>query len=93
MTRKDPAIRDLFDLDHAITNQKIDVKDSALVDFVKKKLTIPGTGDIDLSNPRIESMRSQIVTELQPVLRQKDFGTFNFDRSVKILIELENAFR
>ena len=86
LARKDAAIRDLFDLDHAIRHKKIDLQDVELIDFARLKLNVPGTNAVDISQPRIEAMRRQLTTELQPVLRPADFAEFDFDRAV---IQLE----
>jgi len=87
LARKDAAIRDLFDLDHAIRHKKIDMQDAELLDFARHKLKVPGTNAVDISPPRIDAMRRQLTTELQPVLRPADFAEFDFDLAV---IQLKN---
>jgi predicted nucleotidyltransferase component of viral defense system len=91
LTRKEAAIRDLFDLDHAIRHVKIDLQDSELVNFARSKLVVPGTGSIDISLPRIEAMRRQLTTELQPVLRPADYSVFDFDKAVAQLVALSRV--
>ncbi len=93
LSRKDPAIRDLFDLDHAIRHQKIDMQDAVLMDYAGRKLAVPGTGAINVSASRIDTMRLQLITELQPVLRPADFAAFDFDRATAQLQALSKALQ
>lgn len=93
LTRKDPAIRDLFDLDYAIRHHKIDLNDAELLDYARRKIAIPGTNYIDVNAPRIEAMRLQLKTELQPVLRQVDYQAFDFDQAVDQIVSLANMMK
>ena len=93
LARKDAAIRDLFDLDHAIRHKKIDMQDAELLDFARLKLQVPGTNTVDISKPRIEAMRRQLTTELQPVLRPADFAAFNFDHATAQLVALAGVLQ
>ena len=93
LARKDVAIRDLFDLDHAIRHQKIDLKDTGLLNMARLKLKVPGTNAVDLSQPRIDAMRRQLTTELQPVLRPADFAVFDFDGAAAQLVELSEVLQ
>ena len=91
LTRKDAAIRDLFDLDHAIRHQKIDIQDTGLLDLARHKLRVPGTNAVDISQPRIDAMRRQLTAELQPVLRPADYAAFDFERAVAQLGKISVA--
>ena len=93
LTRKEPAIRDLFDLDYAIRHQKIDLSDAGLLDYARRKIAIPGTNAIDVTASRIEAMRLQLKTELQPVLRQDDYDAFDFDQAVVQIVGLASALK
>ena len=93
LTRKDAAIRDLFDFDHAIRHQKIDLSDTNLLDLARLKLKVPGTNVIDISQPRIDAMRRQLTTELQSVLRPADYAVFDFDQAVARLLELSEVLK
>jgi predicted nucleotidyltransferase component of viral defense system len=93
LTRKDPAIRDLFDLDYAIRHQKIDLSDAKLLDYARRKIAIPGTNPIDVSASRIDAMRLQLKTELQPVLRPNEYGTFDFDQAIVQIVGLANVLK
>ena len=93
LTRQEPAIRDLFDLDYAIRHQKIDLNDVGLLDYARRKIAIPGTNAIDVTVSRVESMRLQLKTELQPVLRQDDYEAFDFDHAVVQMAGLANVLK
>lgn len=93
LTRKEPAIRDLFDLDYAIRHQKIDLNDAGLLDYARRKISIPGTNAIDVTASRVEAMRLQLKTELQPVLRQDDYDAFDFDHAVVQIVSLANVLK
>jgi predicted nucleotidyltransferase component of viral defense system len=93
LARKDAAIRDLFDLDHAIRHQKIDMQDAELLDFARLKLQVPGTNAVDVSQPRIDAMRRQLTTELQPVLRPADYAVFDFDQAAAKLVALSEVLQ
>ena len=93
LTRKDPAIRDLFDLDYAIRHQKIDLSDAGLLDYARRKIAIPGTNAIDVTASRVEAMRLQLKTELQPVLRQDDYDAFDFDKAVVQIVGLADVLK
>jgi predicted nucleotidyltransferase component of viral defense system len=93
LTRKDPAIRDIFDIDYAVSNQRIDLTDANLLSYVQHKIDIPKNSDIDVSPEKIAAMRAQMTTELRPVLRQIDYDAFDFERAVLSLAEIANALR
>ncbi|MXZ70806.1 MAG: nucleotidyl transferase AbiEii/AbiGii toxin family protein [Acidobacteria bacterium] len=82
LTRPEPAIRDFFDLDHAITSGRVDVSDTSLVELLRGKLSVPGTEPVDVSPHRFEYLRSQIRPQLEPVLRDVDLARFDLDRAV-----------
>ncbi|MCX6106745.1 MAG: nucleotidyl transferase AbiEii/AbiGii toxin family protein [Proteobacteria bacterium] len=93
LTRKEPAIRDLFDLDYAIRHKTIDLNDSGLLEYARRKIAIPGTNAIDITASRVEAMRLQLKTELQPVLRQDDYDAFDFDQAVVQIVGLANVLK
>jgi hypothetical protein len=50
MTRRDPAIRDYYDIDYAVRSGKLDPSDDKLLEFLRHKLAIPGNKLVDVSN-------------------------------------------
>lgn len=93
LTRKDPAIRDLFDIEYAVRHQRVDLKNIDLLSYVRRKIDIPDNGSIDISSPRMQAMRAQMATELKPVLRQADYEAFDFDRAVSCLTEIVQSLQ
>lgn len=81
LSRKTPAIRDLFDIDFAIREKVVDFFDPSFQNLVIKKLAIPGNEKVDLGNARKSQLVAQIETELRPVLRPRDFEKFDFDEA------------
>ena len=78
LSRKKPAIRDVFDVYYAIKNQLISIKD--IIPMVKYKLNVLNR-KVELSSYRKEEFLSQVQTDLKPVLLQKDFEGFDFNQA------------
>jgi predicted nucleotidyltransferase component of viral defense system len=85
LTRRDPAIRDFFDLDYTARVLGSDLGEPALIEFTRAKLAVPGNGPIDLSAERFADLRSQVDARLRPVLRPADFAAFDLDRAFTIV--------
>jgi len=80
LTRREVAIRDFFDVDHAIRNGTLDVQDDVLLELLRRKLQVAGA--VDVSADRLGQLRGQLEGELQPVLRKQDFDQFDLDRAL-----------
>ncbi len=92
LTRRDPAIRDFFDLDNAIRKGLIQHGAPAFLGLVAHKLAV--TDDpVDLSTTRLDVLTRQIETQLKPVLRTADYEEFVLDRMVAFLHEIASACR
>ena len=89
LSRREPAIRDIFDIDYAIKKQLIDIKD--ITPMVKYKLNVLNR-KIDLSNDRKKEFLYQIQTDLKPVLLQKDCEDFNFQQAWSYIKIFEKDF-
>lgn len=85
LTRRDPAVRDFYDVDHAFRTGHIQPKDDRLIDLVRRKLAIPGNEPIDVSEEKLENLRKQVDVQLKPVLRESDFAEFNIDHALEIV--------
>lgn len=79
LSRRDPAIRDFFDLHQAFSVGDIDPADHDLLALLKRKLSIPGNEPIDMSPGKLQQLRDQLETQLRPVLRNQDFTEFDLD--------------
>jgi predicted nucleotidyltransferase component of viral defense system len=87
LTRRDPAIRDFFDLDNAIRKGLLQHGAPAFLSLVSKKLAV--TDDpLDLSPERLELLARKIETQLKPFLRTADYEGFDLDRVVALLRDL-----
>lgn len=81
LSRRDPAIRDFYDVDQAVGAGWIDPKNVALIDLVRQKLAVPGNEPVDVSGEKLENLERQVENRLKPVLRDSDFSDFDLDRA------------
>ncbi len=95
LTRKEPAIRDLFDLFHAVRKMKLDLDDHDFLIMVKKKLDVPGNTPVDIS---LEYKRGldrgldrQLEGQLRPVLRPADFDSFNIHEAFDLICRIADS--
>lgn len=93
MTRLEPAIRDFYDIDHAVRTRKLDSRKPAFKALVRKKLAVPGNGPVDLSDARLALLRGQVDSVLRPVLRPADFAAFDLDRAFTLVVDLFQALK
>jgi len=84
LTRREVAIRDFYDVDHASRNG-MKFGDPDFIDMIRKKLAVPGNDPPNLSQERLAALRSQLEPRLKPVLRQDDYNAFDLDRAVEIV--------
>jgi predicted nucleotidyltransferase component of viral defense system len=88
LSRRDPAIRDFFDINYAERKLGINIKKPGLVELVRKKMAIPGNEPADVSAARLTNLRRQVASQLKPVLREKDLMEFDLDRSFATVKEM-----
>ena len=81
LTRRDAAIRDFFDLEHAFHQGRIDVCDTTLLALLRSKLSVPGNEPVDVSRAKRDQLRAQLVPQLRPVLRSDDYDRFDLDQA------------
>jgi len=91
MTRKDPAIRDFYDLFHAIREIRLVSQDPDFISMVRAKLKVSGNAPVDVSAGRKLELNRQLEGQLKPVLRPADFAMFNFDESFELVCSIANA--
>jgi predicted nucleotidyltransferase component of viral defense system len=92
LTRRDPAIRDFFDLDNAIRKGLFQYGGPEFLGLVAQKLAV-SDDPVDLSPARLEALARQIETRLKPVLRTADYEEFALDRVVALLHEIASTCR
>jgi predicted nucleotidyltransferase component of viral defense system len=91
LSRKEPAIRDYYDLFYAIKENIISINDSELLRLATEKLVF--SNGITLNEKSLSVLKRQLITELKPVLRDTDFNAFNLEETMseiqKIVEKLE----
>ena len=85
LSRREVAIRDFYDVDYAVRHLGVNPKKQGLIDLVRQKLAVSGNELVDVSADRMTALRSQLTTQLRPVLRSRDFDTFDLDRAIAIV--------
>jgi predicted nucleotidyltransferase component of viral defense system len=91
LCRPDVAIRDFCDIDYAVRNVKLNTRDPALLNLLRRKLQVPGTGPVDVSQDRMGQLRRQLEAQLRPVLREQEFAQFDLERATEIVREVAEA--
>lgn len=82
LCRVEVAIRDFFDVDHAVQGSRFDPLEPAFLDLLRRKLAAPRTGPVDVSDRRVEELQRQLEGQLRPMLRAGDYSTFSLERAV-----------
>lgn len=85
LSRQEVAIRDFFDIDHAVRVAGLDVAGAEIVRLLRRKLAVPGTGVVNVSPARLDNLRQQVDAQLRPVLRAREFEQFDLDRAFGIV--------
>ncbi|MEI6971830.1 MAG: nucleotidyl transferase AbiEii/AbiGii toxin family protein [bacterium] len=93
LCRREPAIRDFFDLEYALRTNQLDLSAPDLIALVGRKLAVPGNGPLQLSEERLAELRRQMQTDLRPVLRTHDFEQFDLDRIWPALVALADRLK
>lgn len=93
LSRREPAIRDFFDVDHAVRRGDLQLERASFVEAVRAKLGVPGNAAPDLSPERLAELRRQVEPRLRPVLREQDFAAFELDRAFRQVAELGRRVR
>ena len=93
LSRREPAIRDFFDIDYAVRRRLLRPEQNDFVDRVGLKLAIPGNDSVDVSQRRLDALRRQVQAELKPVLRDRDFSEFDLNRAFEIVTRMAAAVR
>ncbi len=91
LSRRVVAIRDFYDIDHAVRKGGIRPEATGLVEQVRKKLAVPGNEPVDVSAQRLEELRKQIEPQLKSVLREQDLAEFDLDRAFETVVEMARA--
>ena len=93
LSRREVAIRDYYDIDHAVRRLSLDVLEPEMVRLVREKLAVTGNDPVDVSSDRLAALRPQLESELKAVLRARDFAEFDLDRAFATVAEVAAALR
>ena len=88
LTRKEPAIRDFYDIAYAIRTRRLNLNDTRLVTLIREKLTVPDNTPVDISEAKLSVLRRQLEPQLQPVLRGPDYENFDLEHAFGIVVQL-----
>jgi predicted nucleotidyltransferase component of viral defense system len=91
LTRREVAIRDFYDIDHAVRILGIHVGDATLVKLVAQKLAVPGNDPVNVSPARLAELRGQLEARLRPVLRERELEAFSLERAFAIVTDMARA--
>lgn len=91
LSRREPAIRDYYDIDHAVHRLGFRVEAPAFLTLVRRKLDLPGNSAVDLSAGRFSALESQVESALKPVLRPADFASFALERAFATVVGVAEA--
>ena len=93
LTRREPVIRDFYDIDHGVRSGRLRTDDLRVIDLVRSKLAVPGNDPIDISDAKHQVLKRQVPAQLRPVLREADYAAFDLDRAFGIVVELAASLR
>lgn len=91
LSRREPAIRDFFDLFHASKEIGLDLFNPEFISMAKEKLRVPGNEPVDVTPERKRELVKQLDGQLRPVLRPVDFDKFSLDDAFDLACEIANA--
>jgi predicted nucleotidyltransferase component of viral defense system len=88
LTRREPAIRDFFDIGTAVQRGILCCTHSEFVTLVVRKLAVAADDPVDLSPGKLAALTDQVEAQLKPVLRETDYEQFDLRRVVQALEEV-----
>ena len=93
LTRRSPEIRDYFDLQYAYENGIIQPADMDFLSLVKRKLSLPGNGEIISADTIEVILQRQLETRLRPVLSESDFIGFDLEKVLATVDQIRQSLR
>lgn len=91
LSRREPAIRDFYDLDYAAERLGLRLDAPDLLDLLRRKLAMPGNAAPTATAERLAALRPQLGAQLQPVLRPSDYDAFDLDRAFAAVAKVAAA--
>ncbi len=93
LTRREPAIRDFYDIDHGVRLGRLKTDDRRLIGLVRSKLAVPGNDPLDVSEEKHEILKRQVQGQLRPVLRESDYIVFDLARAFAFAVQIAASLR
>jgi predicted nucleotidyltransferase component of viral defense system len=93
LTRREPAIRDFYDIAYAVRSGLFPVSDARFLELVRAKLAVPGNESVNITAAKLAVLRRQLAPQLQPVLRTVDYENFDLDNAFEIVGTLANMLQ
>lgn len=91
LTRREVAIRDFYDIAHAVKSLGVRSMDDEFLNLVRLKLAVPGNESVNVGPSRLAQLRGQLDGRLKPVLRRKDFEGFDLDGTFTVVAQVAKA--
>ena len=91
LSRREAAIRDYYDIDHAVRRLDFRVLEPELVALVREKLAVAGNDPVEASPARLAALRPQLESQLKAVLRSQDFAEFDLERAFATVAKVAAA--
>ncbi len=88
LTRKEPAIRDFYDIEYALRSFPRQIQNESLFFLVMRKLAILGNDPPNTSSDRKTRLMQQMETHLKPVLRSQDYDRFDLEPAWQFVVKL-----
>ncbi len=88
LCRREVAIRDFFDIDYAVNHAKLDFCDAQFLELLRRKIAVPGTLPVDVTEDRLVRLQRQLQAQLRPVLREQDFVQFDMKRAIETVRQI-----
>jgi predicted nucleotidyltransferase component of viral defense system len=91
LSRREVAVRDFYDVDHAVQHLGFQVRHPGLLELLGQKLAVPGNDLVDVSPARFAALRTQLDSQLKAVLRAQDFAAFDVERAFATVADVAAA--
>jgi hypothetical protein len=88
LSRREVAVRDFYDIDHAVRRLGLRPEEAELIELVRQKIAVPGNDPVDVSESRLAALRRQVDSQLRPVLRAEDFEAFDLARAFRVVTRM-----
>ncbi|MFQ5738703.1 MAG: nucleotidyl transferase AbiEii/AbiGii toxin family protein [Acidobacteriota bacterium] len=93
LTRREPAIRDFYDIDYAVRKREVNPEHHVFVQLLRQKIDVPGNDSVEVSGAKLTVLRRQLEPQLKPVLRVTDYESFDLERAFALVSKVSQALK